>query len=400
MRVLVVQDADWVEKGPHQQHHLFERLEIKGHSIRVIDYETSWKQNRAKGVIARRSEYVTPGKVMKKAGIRVIRPTMIRLPVLSYISVLFFHYREIMRQMREFKPDVVVGLGILSSLMAVMITRSFRIPFILYVIDSLYTLIPEKQFKALGMVLERAVANSAQAVLVINKGLAEYVGQMDVHPDRITVLSAGVDTARMNLGLDGRAVREKYGIRSDDVVLFFMGTMFAFSGLRELARGLVDMDVGGKRIRLLLLGRGPLFNELLELSETAQAGGRITMVQWLPYDQVPLHIAAADFCLLPAHVNDVMRNIVPIKTYEYLACGKPILATKLPGIMKEFGVGNGVVYVGSPYEVISKACELMKRPERVAEIGEEGHRFASALAWPDLTNHFESLLEGYCSSSN
>lgn len=52
--------------------------------------------------------------------------------------------------------------------------------------------------------------------------------------------------------------------------------------------------------------------------------------------------------------NDVMRNIVPIKMYEYMACGKPVIVTKLPGIMKEFGHNNGVVYVNQPLEVLKK----------------------------------------------
>ncbi|MDI6847454.1 MAG: glycosyltransferase [Candidatus Bathyarchaeia archaeon] len=49
-----------------------------------------------------------------------------------------------------------------------------------------------------------------------------------------------------------------------------------------------------------------------------------------------------------------MRNIVPIKMYEYMACGKPVIVTKLPGIMKEFGHNNGVVYVNQPLEVLKK----------------------------------------------
>ena len=52
----------------------------------------------------------------------------------------------------------------------------------------------------------------------------------------------------------------------------------------------------------------------------------------------------ANICLLPAYNNEVMRNIVPIKIYEYLEMGKPVIAIKLPGITKEFGKNNEVVY--------------------------------------------------------
>ena len=39
MRILVVQESDWIVMGPHQSHHLMERLSERGHEVRVIDYE-------------------------------------------------------------------------------------------------------------------------------------------------------------------------------------------------------------------------------------------------------------------------------------------------------------------------------------------------------------------------
>ena len=68
----------------------------------------------------------------------------------------------------------------------------------------------------------------------------------------------------------------------------------------------------------------------------------ITIVDWVEYSDVPHYIAAADICLLPALLNKTMRDIVPIKLYEYLACGKPVIATRLPGIWTEFGSKNGI----------------------------------------------------------
>ena len=43
MEILVVQESDWVERGPHQSHHLMERMSKKGHKVRVIDYKILWR---------------------------------------------------------------------------------------------------------------------------------------------------------------------------------------------------------------------------------------------------------------------------------------------------------------------------------------------------------------------
>jgi len=47
-------------------------------------------------------------------------------------------------------------------------------------------------------------------------------------------------------------------------------------------------------------------------------------------DDVPLYMAACNACLLPYRVNEWTRNIDSLKLYEYLACGKPVLATDVP----------------------------------------------------------------------
>lgn len=39
MKILVVQESNWLTRNPHQQHHLMERLAERGHSVRVIDYD-------------------------------------------------------------------------------------------------------------------------------------------------------------------------------------------------------------------------------------------------------------------------------------------------------------------------------------------------------------------------
>jgi len=51
-------------------------------------------------------------------------------------------------------------------------------------------------------------------------------------------------------------------------------------------------------------------------------------------EDVPHYIAACDVCLLPYRVNEWTRNIDSLKLYEYLACGKPVVATNVPAAQR------------------------------------------------------------------
>jgi len=58
----------------------------------------------------------------------------------------------------------------------------------------------------------------------------------------ISVIPAGVDLERFNPGVDGSAIREKYGIKKDDILLFFMGWIYEFSGMKEVAESISTTD--------------------------------------------------------------------------------------------------------------------------------------------------------------
>jgi glycosyltransferase involved in cell wall biosynthesis len=146
------------------------------------------------------------------------------------------------------------------------------------------------------------------------------------------------------------------------------------------------------KIRLLVIGRGDLYEQLLKLKENGLEH-RLILIDWQPYEKVPEFVAAADICLLPAYNNEIMRDIVPIKMYEYTACGKPIIATKLLGILKEFGEDNNVVYVNRPEEVLSKAIELSKDTENKKRIKLKASQFGLDHSWKNITDQFETTLK-------
>jgi len=104
-------------------------------------------------------------------------------------------------------------------------------------------------------------------------------------------------------------------------------------------------------------------------------------------------LAAADVSLLPSLENDTTRDIVPMKVYEYLAAGKPVVASRLPGLLAEFGQDGGIVYGEHPVDVLTRAVELRCRPAEARLLGMMGRRMAEQNAdWEKTTDCFEGLL--------
>jgi glycosyltransferase involved in cell wall biosynthesis len=121
-----------------------------------------------------------------------------------------------------------------------------------------------------------------------------------------------------------------------------MGLLYDFTGLKELSLDMAN-TLNSCNIKLLTVGKGDLWNTLQSIKKEFKLENRIITLEWKQYEELPKYLAAADICILPALNNPIMKNIVPIKMYEYMAAKKPVISTALPGIMKEFGLDKDVL---------------------------------------------------------
>jgi len=392
MKILIVQDTDWKRRNPYQQVHIAERMALRGHEIRVIDYEILWQTEGEKELFSRRSEERI-SRICPEVKIPVIRPGILKIPVLDYVSMLFTYSKEINRQIEEFKPDVIMGNDILTTWLAFRAAKRNNIPTLFYSIDIDYRLIPQKFLQSLGKWIESWNIRNADLVLSINEGLREYTIRMGVPRERTEVIRAGIDLERYDPSkVSGDEIRAQYGIAKDDIVLFFMGWLYHFSGLKEVTQELAKVRGKHPKIKLFIVGKGDAYEDLLKLKDQLNLEDRMIFAGQQPFEKIPQLIAAADICLLPAHDNEIMHDIVPIKMYEYMAMGKPIVATKLYGVMKEFGEGHGLSYVETPEKVLNEVIRIINS-NSTRSMGHEARKYVENNSWMNITNTFEKKIE-------
>ncbi|HEX9037178.1 MAG TPA: glycosyltransferase [Ktedonobacterales bacterium] len=62
----------------------------------------------------------------------------------------------------------------------------------------------------------------------------------------------------------------------------------------------------------------------------------------LPQRELPEALRYASAGIIPYHINDYTTSVSPLKLYEYLAAGVPVVATALPGLLAEAVDGLGI----------------------------------------------------------
>jgi glycosyltransferase involved in cell wall biosynthesis len=371
--------------GTHDTHHLFERLSLKDNEIRVIDFEIRWRSSKRPNYWSRRTVTTNIARLYPGARITHIRPSMIRLPIFDYLSIIVTHRREIAQQIKDFRPDIIVGLGIINASVARKLAYKNNIPFIYYLLDEVHLLIPQTFLQGIGRVLESENIRNAETVLVTNSAMKEYAIDMGSAPEKTEIIRHGVNLDRFR-SADGTRIREELHFSDDDVVLLFMGWLYTFSGMKEVAEGLSKQP--NPNIKLLLIGKGELLDDLKQIASTNE---RVVVVDWVDHDKIPEYVAASDICLLPCRDVEVMKRIIPIKMIEYLACGKPVIASSMEGLVKEFGNDSGVFFINDPSQVFSKTEEILK-PSNMERSKEDALRYSSSCDWSLIYEDFEGLL--------
>lgn len=401
MRILMVHDNGWANKGPHQHHHLMEKLSAKGHQIIVVEYDHLWRMKNGSAGFSSISGSVRKGvqRFYDNANITCVSPPFVKIRFLDYLSLAVTFRREIQQTIQRFRPDVVVGFtGVISPYWGAVLAEAEHIPFIDYWLDAIDQLVPEAFLRPVARMIKRRTLEKATLVLTLSETLREYVIRLGADPSTTQVLPGGVDLRTFDPArTDSQRMRDKYGLGKDDLVLFFMGWIYDFAGLQEAVLELARYRDLRPDLKLLIVGEGDFYQTLQEIVWENHMQESVVFTGKVPFTEIPELIAAADIALLPAHDNEIMRNAVPIKIYEYLAMHKPTICTKLSGIMREFGRNCGILYIEKPEDAVGAAANLTR--EEVQILKKQAKAFIENYDWDKITVRFEETLTSLVENS-
>jgi glycosyltransferase involved in cell wall biosynthesis len=109
---------------------------------------------------------------------------------------------------------------------------------------------------------------------------------------------------------------------------------------------------------------------------------------------IPAYVHNFDVCINPFRIDAVSRAVSPLKVYEYLACGKPVISTPMEGLSRD-DAGSLITFVAP--DRFDEALRLEMNSRHVKERHQERMRAAEAFSWDRrfaaLHPHVESLCE-------
>ena len=394
MNILVLQETDWLTRGPNTQHHIFERISRNSNiRITVLDYDID-KLMRSKSIFIKHHSYSNIQRAVDNSKINLIRTAHIQVPYLRRISSLITNFFGMLKLFRKNRPDIIYGFSLTNGIIGLFLSKLYGIPYIFYYIDKLHTLVPLQFVRKIAMFFSRLLFKYSDKIIVVTKLLQNYVLNEGSKPEKVILLLNGVSLENTVVNKDKLEIlKKKYSIKENDFVLFFMGYFYEFAGLKEIIDYYNSDVVSGKlRFKFLLVGDGGIYNQLIKHCEKIKADW-VYFTGRLPFFEITEYIELADLCLMSFDLNEITREITPVKIMEYMAMKKPVLSNSLPGVVNEIGRDNGVIYAKNQIELIKKIKPLSLDKEKLREIGKDGFRLIEKYySWPIIINKFKNLL--------
>ena len=218
-----------------------------------------------------------------------------------------------------------------------------------------------------------------------------------LNPEKFLVVSNGANPDVFK-PIDSRICREKLQLNLEGIYLAFIGSLRKWHGLDQIILAMVQLEKKIPDLRLLLVGDGEERIRVEKLISDHQLERRVLMFGEKPFNDIPYYINAADICL-GSFIEK--PGISPLKIFEYMACGKPVISNAVGGmevLFNEHKVGKLIVSE-NPTEWAESIEEMLSNPEQMAEYGENGLAAVhNEFNWESICKKIENALEPLVSS--
>lgn len=305
-----------------------------------------------------------------------------------YNIVVFFRFIKILKKKQI---DFVYERYAFFGWMGACLTKIYKVPFLLEV-NEISGLKRTRGQVLVGLSnwMEKKIFQKADAIIVVSDFLKKLIILKGIPANKIFVIPNGVDINKFNSDINVNAETLINGSVTDKVILGFVGNFVKWHNFDFLLNTFKEINENGNLI-LLLVGDGPVRNEIENLIQKNNLKNYVIITGSVNHTTVPEYIQLMDICIIP-HSNEFRS---PIKMFEYMAMGKPVIAPKVAPIEQVICSGiNGLLFIPNDKCSFCKCLfELIGDPKKRIKLGDNAKKdILSNYLWQYNVNKVFSIV--------
>jgi D-inositol-3-phosphate glycosyltransferase len=243
---------------------------------------------------------------------------------------------------------------------------------------------PDELEPAVRIAEEERIVAAADRIVAANVVERDHLQDLyGAPPERIAVVPCGVDTGLFAPG-DRDTARARLGLDGGPLVLY-VGRLAPIKGLETLLEAIARLRAGGAPVGLLIVGGEtdePLGTHESDLRRRIARLGLREAVRFVgaqTQDRLRDYYVAADVTVLPSYYESF--GMVAL---EAMACGSPVIASRVGGLQTTVRDGDTGLLVGEhdAGALAETLARVLADPTLGWRLGREGVRWAARHRWP------------------
>lgn len=320
MRILMIAPQPFFEpRGtPFSEFHRIRALTDLGHQVDLVTYPF--------------------GSDVSMSGLRVfraLRPPFIRSvkigPSLAKLPLDALLALTVIRRALSGSYDMIHSHEE-GGLLGVLVAKLLRVPHLYDMHSSLPQQLSNFEFSgsrlltAIFRQIERVMIRGSRAVIVICPALLDTVHEVDPAARVVMIENAPGSGEDVPTPAQAAAVRAAHGLSASTPLVLYTGTFEAYQGLDLLFAAMAIVARTRPDARLLMAGGKPAQVEQARTRAAAAGIGAVTVFAGeRPASEIPAYLLSCDALVSPRSRG----TNTPLKVYQYLRSGRPIVATRL-----------------------------------------------------------------------
>lgn len=389
MNIVVIHEVGYLSKPVYEYQDFAERLAYLGHSVTVIDFDESCS-----------SPFTI--KRVSKTGLAMVN--LVTLPNIGIpgLNILYARYRfssELKKILKDSDIDAIFLYSIfVNGIDAVKTCKQLGIRIVFRAIDAYHRLRKNPWQSWLLKQGESYVYRNVDLLAVTNQKMDQYVKKI-AGPEcaKTFLLDHGVDTSHFCKIPQDSNLAKILGIVPSDFVAVFLGTTYGFSRLDKLIEKIPEITGQHANFKLLIIGAGELDKSIADQIQNLGLSKQVICCGMIDYEFLPQYLSLANLAILPFEINDITKDIIPIKMLQYLSSGLPVISTPLPDVTKHFpSTASGVIYAhDDDINSFVNALQTTMQKGDLEELSNSARQYVSAhYSIEATTTKLEKILAG------
>jgi D-inositol-3-phosphate glycosyltransferase len=342
-------------------------------------------------------------------GIKIVRLRARRFPKFKFnftinfvLNQLSFAY-NVKKHLAKADFDIIQAHVSVSGLFLAITDRKLREK--LYYLSQTARRVknPPSLLDRMALALENQFVKRTRKTVVQNEIAREkLIRAAGMKPEDVVFISTGTDTNKFNPNLDVGDIRQRYGL-DNRVNILFVGRINPDKGVVYLVKAadIVINEFSCKDAFFLLVGptgqftsgasaRSPYLAKVVKFIEDYGLKQNVRLTGALPIDDLRKLYVACDIFVLPS-----LTEAMPTASLEAMASGKPVIGTKVGGILMQIQDGKSgfLVDPADGRQLAEKIKYLIDNPSKAKEMGAYGRKLAEEkFDWAIIA---ERLLQVY-----